>query len=480
MKKSCLTLSCALVATIMIGCGSNNSSTTTVTKIDTKAKLLSTNFTPVTHPSSTQKNPHVIDASTMIKWLDDWKKNRPNSVKGKLIVLQVGGAFYADSTHTFIKHDDVNIFTFDKAGGCSNTDPMFDRTDGVQVIPKAVLSGQMMDGAFKMYNIDPINDMLLIVAGGDKKVKGMRENAAAMARFAWSMHYWGMSHYAVLDGNIQYMLNPKTNPSIKNQGITSLDDIFVPDASIPPMSGTHSVKEISSLHQEVMASLEEMIKTVKYCPNKSFILDARSKDEYDANNQVKMSKTEAKVCGPNHDAQCFTAIEGHIKGAKHIEYSNFIVTDDETKDTNEDGKVDALDASYRFKTPKEMLKLLSNAGYDAHSQTLYTYCRTGTRAALPAFIGMDILHIPTKLFDGSWIEWGRLAGKTDTKDVHGNILLRCDSPWRTDRANLTEKLTYNPASLVAPRVREGSPLTADEYACHANKIKNDDAAYIQH
>jgi 3-mercaptopyruvate sulfurtransferase SseA len=352
---------------------------------------------------------------------------------------------------------------------------MFDRTDGVSVIPKAVLSGEMMDGAFMMYDIDPVNDMILIVAGGAPKAKGMAENAAATARFAWSMKYWGLKHYAVLDGNIQYMLNSETNPKVKS----SLDDLFVAKPSKPSMSGTHSIKEIKCMNQDIMATLTEMIDVVKNSPTKAFIVDSRSANEYNANNSVKKSKTEAKICGEDHNSQCYTAIEGHIKGAKHIEYTDFIIRNDATKDTNRDGKVDELDASYRYKSQAVMLDLLKQNGFDSKTQTLYTYCRTGTRAALPAFIGTDILHIDTKLFDGSWIEWGRLAGKKGTIDVNGAPLLNEDSPWRTDLAELTEKLTYNPSNLVAPRVREGSTLEADQYACDADKIKRDDSNYIK-
>jgi 3-mercaptopyruvate sulfurtransferase SseA len=473
MKYIKSTISAAILATLIQGCGGES------TTSQVKTKVLSSQNIPEIKQTSSIENPHVISANTMIKWLNDWESNRPKDIKGKLVILQVGAAFDSDEKHTFIKHDDKNIFTFNKAGGCSNTDPMFDRTDGVQVIPKAVLSGPMMDGAFAMYDIDPINDMILIVSGGDKKIKGMRENAAATARFAWSMKYWGLKNYAVLDGNIQYMLNPATNPSIKALGITSLDDLFVEKASTPPMSGTHSVKEITSMHQEVMATLEEMINAVTYCPSGSFIVDARSENEYNANNSVKMSKTEAKICGDDHKSQCYTAIEGHIKGAVNIEYSDFIVKDDATIDINHDGKVDELDASFRFKSPKEMLEIFTAHGYNPKSQILYTYCRTGTRAALPAFIGMDILKLETKLYDASWIEWGRLAGKEDATDVNGNILLRSDSPWRTDIASLTEKLTYNPSHLVAPRLREGTTLQSDAYACHADKIKNDDCAYLK-
>jgi hypothetical protein len=89
------------------------------------------------------------------------------------------------------------------------------------------------------------------------------------------------------------------------------------------------------------------------------------------------------------------------------------------------------------------------------------------------------LHVNTKLFDGSWIEWGRLAGREGTVDVNGDPLLNADSPWRTDIAELTEKLTYNPSNLVAPRVREGSSLEANQYACDADKIKKDDSNYIK-
>jgi 3-mercaptopyruvate sulfurtransferase SseA len=481
MRKIGIAICAATIASVITGCGSASSKTELQSEVLAQnTKVLSStikNQTKEVTKLNTQDfsdNPHVIDAKTMVNWVNNWQKNRPCGVAGKLIVLQVGEAFLSDSAHTFVKHDDKNVFTFNKAGGCSNTDPMFDRTDGVSVIPKAVLSGEMMDAAFMMYDIDPVNDMILIVAGGDKKAKGMAENAAATARFAWSMKYWGLKHYAVLDGNIQYMLNSQTNPSIKE----SIDDLFVAEASKPPMSGTHSIKEIKTLNQDVMATLTEMMDVVKNCPANSFILDSRSANEYNANNSVKKSKTEAKTCGENHDEQCFTAIEGHIKGAKHIEYTNFIVRDDATVDTNKDGKVDALDASYQYKNVDDMLNILKENGFDPKTQTLYTYCRTGTRAALPAFIGTDILHVNTKLFDGSWIEWGRLAGKVGTVDVNGDKLLNEDSPFRTDIAELTEKLTYNPSNLVAPRVREGSPLEADQYACDANKIKRDDKNYI--
>ncbi len=473
MRSVSMTLSMITIVSLLVGCGGEADQKVTVKQT---TKLLSANIS--TTQKSIQKS-RLIDAKTMVRWVNDWQKNRPSAVKGKLIILQVGKAFMADDKHSFIKHDDKNVFTFNKTGGCSNTDPMFDRTDGVSVIPKAVLSGEMMDGAFKMYDIDPINDMLLIVAGGSETEKGMSENAAATARFAWSMKYWGLPHYAVLDGNIQYMLNSKANTSIKNMGINSLDDIFVSEESTPSMNGIHSVKELSTMHQDVMATLTEMIHIVKNCPSRAFIVDARSADEYYANNDVKKSNTEAKICGKNHDEQCYTAIEGHIKGAKHIEYTDFLRRDDAVIDVNGDGNVDILDASYRYKSTNEMMNILKQNGFNVNCQTLYTYCRTGTRAALPAFIGTDILHIETKLFDGSWIEWGRLAGKVGTVDVNGNILLREDSPWRTDIPALTEKLTYNPSNEVAPRTRIGSPLQADEYACNADKIKCDDIAYMK-
>ena len=493
MKRVSFALCATFLVLLVGGCGEQTDKGSTTIKTEkiisrnqgakatkkiVKTKLLSSSKSSQTRTKNSLKNLHIIDASTMIDWIEDWQNNRPKDVKGKLVVLQVGPAFANDKHHTYIKHDDKNIFTFDKAGGCSNTDPAFDRTDGVSVIPKAVLSGKMMDAAFMMYNIDPVNDMLLIVAGGDKKLKAKKENAAATARFAWSMKYWGLKHYAVLDGNIEYMLNPKTNPSIKQKGIESIDELFTEKASIPPMNGKHSIKEIDKMDQGVMATLEEMINVVKKCPNSAFIIDARSFDEYNANNSVKMSKTEAKICGENHKSQCYTAIEGHIKGAKNIEYSNFIVTDDQKADANGDGKVDGFDASFRFKTKAEIFDILKSKGYNPSKQVLYTYCRTGTRAALPAFIGLDILGVNTKLFDGSWIEWGRLAGKPGTKDVNGDLLLRCDSPWRTDTAELTEKLIYNPSNLVAPIIRENSPLEVDEYACSANKIKDDDCAYL--
>lgn len=402
----------------------------------------------------------VISAEKAATWITDWKHNKPAGVSGKLFVMQVGD-LYGDA-HNYIRHNDVDTFTFDRTAGCTTAGDF--RNDGVSNVPKPVFSGQQMDEAFMAYNIDPKHDMFLLVLA-----EGSGEYYAGAVRMWYTLTYWGIpqKNIAVLNGQASYVLNPEINTNLQALGINSKDDIFTANQSTPPMNGTHSITEIKRDGTILQATTGDMMEIVSNNSEDAAIIDARSEAEYFG---TKKAKTEFTVCGADGASQCYTAFDGHIKGAQNIYYTNVVNTQDGSSDINNDGIVDGKDASYTFKDISEIESIFSDAGY-VEGKTAYIYCRTGTKASLLTFTSAAVLGYPTRMYDGSWIQWGKLA---DAIDTNGNQLLPADSKWRVDTSDYSESVVYNTDSdMVSPHA-EGS-LHLDNSA--TNAIINEDKVY---
>ena len=427
----------------------------------------------------------LVNANVAAKWINDWQANKPANVNGRLFVMQVG---LLPGATPFIKHDDVNVFTFDRTAGCTTTGDI--RNDGVSDIPMPIFSGGMtgMDGAFWAYDINPNEDMLLVVVASDEP-----KNMALATRFLWTMNYWGMKsdHVSIMNGTAMYMFDPKLNPKIKRAGVTDKASMFVATGSEYLMApggmldygdmeagrmpaqrqNFQSIKTLPTLPNfDLFASMEDMMNVVDADERQNVIIDGRSEAEYSADIAIKRSKTESKECGINHNQQCYSAFEGHIKGAKNLEYRGVINTEDYVKDLNGDGLIDARDSSMTFKSKRELKKAFRKLGVKRGSD-VYTYCRTGTRASLITFASFELLKYKTHMYDGSWIQWSKLA---DAKDTYGAQMLPADSPWRTDIARYTENVTYNDTVDVGP-----ASATLNPYAGvgEGNVIVTEDEAY---
>ena len=428
----------------------------------------------------------LVNATQAAKWINDWENNKPSAVSGRLFVMQVG---LLPGETPFIKHDDVHVFTFDRTAGCTGTGDT--RNDGISDIPMPIFGGGMpngMDGAFWAYDINPNEDMILVVVASDEP-----KNLALATRFLWTMNYWGMKkdHIALMNGTAMYMFDPALNPKIKRAGVRSRASMFTQYGSEYLMAPggpldfgdmeagrmpapRHNFQSIKTLpagdHFSLFASMEDMMNVVDANDAKNVIIDGRSAAEYNADIAAKRSKTESKECGINHDQQCYSAFEGHIKGAKNIEYRSVINTTDYVKDINGDGIVNERDSSMTFKSKWELKRLFQKAGVRRGSE-VYTYCRTGTRASLLTYASFEILGYNTHMYDGSWIQWSKLA---DAVDTYGNQMLPSDSPWRTDIAKYTENVTYNTSIDVGPASKKLYPY-AD--IGEGNKIVEEDRAY---
>ena len=427
----------------------------------------------------------LVNADVAAKWINDWESNKPAGVNGRLFVMQVG---LLPGATPFIKHDDVNVFTFDRTAGCTTTGDV--RHDGISDIPMPIFSGGMsgMDGAFWAYDINPNEDMLLVVVASDEP-----KNMALASRFLWTMTYWGMKtdHVSLMNGTAMYMFDPELNPKIKYAGVKSKESMFTAMGSeylmapggmldfgdmeagrMPaPRQNFESIKTLpTQANFSLFASMEDMMNVVDADNSNDVIIDGRSAAEYSADIATKRSKTESKVCGENHDSQCYSPLEGHIRGAVNLEYRGVINTGDAIKDLNGDGEINERDASMTYLSKNELKDTFKDLGVSEESD-VYTYCRTGTRASLITFASYEILGLKTHMYDGSWIQWSKFALNRDT---NGAETLPSDSAWRTDIPRYTTNVTLNSPIDVEPVATSLLPYAPEG---SGNAIIREDEAY---
>jgi len=452
MHKSLLISTLSLVTLLVLsGCG--NSEDNSSIKVDTPS-----DYATKSAVNYNDNKYGLISAATAAKLVTDWENNKPAG-KRKLFIMQYGNIYGFEGTHTemspkgtmevgngYLKSNKAKgVYVFDRTSSCTSTGDA--RGDGVSSIAKPVFKIDQIDQAFSFYGIDPHQDVIMLTLGSPNQSKA-GSYIAGVARMWYTLSYWGFPQESLmmLNGQASNVLNPDVNQEIADLGITR-DDIFTTLPSTPEQNLTkgtdwESLSTVKLDRTILQATMEDMINLVKNPSDSNMILDARSAAEYEG---TKKSATEYKVCGLTQDQQCYTAFGGHIKGASNIFFTNVIKTNDGTSDINDDNVTDYKDATFSWKALSEIETEFANAGYNA-GDTVYTYCRTGTKASLLTFTSAAILGYKTRMYDGSWIQWGKMANMTDAQ---GNILVPDGNKWLTDA--YSESVVYESnTSLVSP------------------------------
>lgn len=407
------------------------------------------------------ENTHgLVTAEYAAELITNWEEKKPAG-KRNLFVMQYGSivavtpdefAVDGNTTHIeydtagattttnngYIKHDaSKGVYVFDRTSGCTTTGDS--RNDGVSSVPKPVFSIADMDAAFAHYGIDPNQDVLMLALGAADAKGGYM---AGVARMWYTLTYWGFPQESILllNGQATNVLNPEYNSAIADLGLTR-EDIFTALPSAPSGAEWKSIATVKTDGTILQATMKDMMQVAKRNSDRNLILDARSSAEFAG---TKRAKTEYKLCGDSKTEQCYTAFDGHIKGASNLLFSNVLNIAD--RDLNGDGLNAYNEASYTFKTLGEIETLFANAGYDAGDR-VYTYCRTGTKASLLTFVSSAMLGYETRMYDGSWIQWGKMASEVVTTDGETISLER--SRWRTDTQRYSESVTYH-TELVSP------------------------------
>ena len=452
------TLGATMLATMLLsGCGDDNNSSDCISNNNNDSTTavavgLSPDKISMKSEKSYDDNSYgVITASTLTKWLDNWKENRPSSVEGRLIVLQAGAVSF-DQNRTFLPHNDSDVLVYAIPGGGS-CDPSYMRFDGISNTPGAMVSGDKIDGNINFFQINPEKDFVVVaLAEGSTSIR-------EITRTWWSMIYWGwdMKRIAFLNGSVAYNF------------ADNKDYLVAQSSPVPEKKHEYHMSSLKTDRTSLHIYIDEM-KEIAKKEDKSgyFLIDARGTAEYDG---TKASKSASKTCGVNHDKQCLTAYRGHIKGAVDFPYTDILVMDDAQTDINGDGTVDKKDASFKFKSYDELTALYAKKGYK-DGDTVVAYCRTGRKATLSALTATTVLGYPFRMYDGSWMQWGMMA---NAKDTNGSDILSESSSVRTDTEEYSIIYSYNDPIDVNP----ASIYNIDTNATTSQKIKEEDKAYLK-
>jgi 3-mercaptopyruvate sulfurtransferase SseA len=378
---------------------------------------------------STTSTDTVISAEKVKKYVDSGKVN--GSGFDKVVILDVSTASTYGAGHIpgaiFVDHSDI-IQT---------------RSEGVIPAVNMVLNGSAMDALIKKYGITR-NTTVIFTGPG-----------TSAAHYLWTgrayflFRYWGFpkERLKVIDGlngayDAKYGLKSGSSPTVA--------------------SSTYSVQKNAMFRKDLRVSLQEMIDVADGKKKGVLVIDGRGGDgpgggtySYDGD-PLKTTGVFSAVTGD------YVAFEGHVRGAAAMSWSDLFRGIDYDNDTVID--------YYRFAKEGDMTSLLNGIGLNSN-KTAYVHCRTaiissGMFVALDAFLGWPVAN-----YDGSWSQWGQLAGV-----VNGGYL-DDNSPWRTDTPERTEELTLNidyGATIEDP----ASGGTVNYFDTSANRIEEEDEAYF--
>jgi thiosulfate/3-mercaptopyruvate sulfurtransferase len=172
------------------------------------------------------------------------------------------------------------------------------------------------------------------------------------SRLWWILKFWGVPDVRVLNGGWKGFLAAGGKPTTETPAVTPR-------------------RPELKREEQRLATRERIEKLLKRGASDQ-LLDARSEGEH---------------CGDKKLAKR----GGAIPGARHLEWSDMI----ERK-------------SGRFKSAAELTKLFRDAGIDLDQPTT-TYCQSGGRAAVAAFVYELMTGKPARNYYKSWAEWGNAA-----------------------------------------------------------------------
>lgn len=387
----------------------------------------------------------LITGSTLAGWVNDWAANKPAGINGKLVILQT------NADESYIAPDNANVFTYSVA----SSEWTETRSNGVVVTKSMVPSGPVMDAFLEKYDIDPSNDMVVCAMG-----KPGTGQAMQAGRCWYMFRYWG-----VPKGRLA-MLNGGNNWNQTNNALP-----LSATGSVPPYTGTATVKDLPQINFALQATLEDMIDSVPETDTNIlndgiFIWDARSANQYDPVSDGVDDGDNDFQSGP---------VQGHPNGALDLDFSNLL---DSTQGYSYKPK--ATLASYLNGDDVGGVSFIDSTLGGVGSGNAYqdgdviiTYCETTFRAMITGFATAAILGKPTRFYDGAMTEWHSLSA---VRDSNGNLLLPTDSPWRTDI--VTRSYSFAKSVPVAPPAdANSSGYITDAYANTANAIIIEDLAY---
>jgi 3-mercaptopyruvate sulfurtransferase SseA len=414
----------------------------------------------------------LITGATLKRWKDNWSKERPGYITGKLVILQVTAG---ETGFEYIKTNAIGAFSYLAA----SAEWVMTRSNGVISTPSLVLDGPSMDNQLRKYNIDPQNDMIVILMGTASTGNVMSQGRAWMA-----FRYWGVDakHLAVLSGGNKYQSDSAAMVAADFQ--STAPALPTPNDAVTAAK-VNSVKNLPVDNTVLIASVQDMLNIVGTSPSASlkgtgnFLWDARTIFQYSAGQMKERNDAgcpaTSSYCVPDATVDYMTSFQnsgsrqGHPWGAQQLQFTNLL---DSTKGFSYKSKAQLtsylngeVDTAGMGMTDGTYAKAGAGNAYQ-NGDTVYVYCETTFRAMITGMASMMVLGKPTRFYDGAMIEWNSLSNLQDTT---GKYILPADSPWRTDIRSFSRPAAS--PTLTTQR------FIVNAYAINASDIIKEDKLY---
>lgn len=370
-------------------------------------------------------NNGLITGETLQRWWLNWNLNKPPGIRGKLVLLHTASG---DSDGVFIKpNEKENIYSY----SIPNAMKVFgeERSNGILSTIDMVVTGTKFENILERYGINPSRDMIVFIPDG------VGTNSAIwMALRGWyTFRYWGVDakNLAVLNGGV---------------AVNSIIPSFMKSNELSPefLGTNYSVQKAKIDNTILQATLQDVMHYVdgrNTYLNGFIIIDARTPAEYLADRMGQWPNNTLKAtpsANSTNEKPEVIPMEGHIRGSINLPFGNLLEVTIGSGPT----------AGRRFKSFSEIESIFQSTIPNYQNNSLIiSYCRTNVRSMVTGFAAIAILGNPTQFYDGSWIEWGSLTGYQDTGITKN---LDINSPWRTDRSEYTNNLSYNIPSSATP------------------------------
>jgi 3-mercaptopyruvate sulfurtransferase SseA len=344
----------------------------------------------------------LILAETVKGWVDGGKVNGPFG-QDRVVILDVSSLATYNAGH------------IPGAVQVNSSDLYQNRSDGVIYNINEVPDGPAMDVLVDLWGLDEYTTIIFTSA---TSTAADADAYLQVARAYFTFRYWGFAKekLKILNGlNAAY----SAKYSLSNQA-----PVIVPAPNF-------GIRLFTNFGGCFRASLQEMIDLADGKTANALAIDARGSNgpggttySYDGD-----YRATSGVFNPSGD---YVAFEGHIKGAAALNWTALF----ETIDSNGDGKTD-----YRRYLPEADLKPVFTGIGLTPGKTAYVYCRSGVIASA-AFAALEAINpdltLKHKVYDGSWSEWGQLAGLENGGYLPNESLWRTDTPTRTDNMALNK------------------------------------------
>lgn len=393
----------------------------------------------------------IVTQDTIIRWWNNWNLNRPNNIRGKLILLHIAET---SPSGIYLRPKEVNgVYSY----LVNNAESIFreSRFTGVFTLPHMLPTGGKVQNFLREYNINPTEDLIVLIPDGSAN-----EKLFSLCFRIWHiLRYWGIDHrnLAVLNGGRADLSFPA------NLVNNFLSDKVGGSFNLPSLRRDNTV--LQTTNQDIFTFL----RTNRFLNSNSkvYIIDARTNLEFTIDRSQNWAYSSRAASPWYGDITKFLPMEGRINPALNLPSADFL------EDIGSGKRLKSFNAIQNEINSKVSAAIV-------RSDRFIVYSRNGIRSSLVGFILQAVVGYPTSYYNNGWTEWSLSSGRA----TQSSNSLPFDSPWRTDFSELTQPSSpfvynadYTP-EVGAANVQKFTILFSEAFSRSSDEHKKADKAFI--